>query len=140
MKSKIHTIRITQYAIRTFRQLNNEKGWLFKGKTTKSSITFRTNKPNSPIVQMNTSLFITMIYAIFASLTKVKNKPNSKPIKTKQSQFKPNQSQSYCVGAYSRISSKYIIPAPPATGLFLLPRPRVIELTLARFTPWSANA
>src|SRR5210317_2210164 len=38
------------------------------------------------------------------------------------------------------MSSKYIIPAPPATGLFLLPRPRVIELTFARLTPCSAKA
>ncbi len=65
------------------RQVNNEKGWLIKGKITKSSITFRKNKPNSPNVQMNASLFITMIYTIFASLTKVKNKPN-------QTQYKPN--------------------------------------------------
>jgi len=43
-------------------------------------------------------------------------------------------------GGYRRISSKYILPEPPATGLFLLPRPRAIVLTLARFTPWSANA
>jgi len=42
-----------------------------------------TNKPNSPIVQMNASLFTTMIYTIYASLTKVKNKPN-------QTQIKPN--------------------------------------------------
>ena len=40
------------------------------------------NKPNSPNVQMNASLFITMNYTIFASLTKVKNKPNSNPIQT----------------------------------------------------------
>jgi len=64
-------------------QLNNKKVWLFKGKITKSAITFSENKPNSPIVQVNVSLFIAMIYTIFASLTKVKNKPN-------QSQYKPN--------------------------------------------------
>ena len=44
---------------------------------------FRKNKPNSPNVQMNASLFITTIYTIFTSLTKVKNKPN-------QTQYKPN--------------------------------------------------
>jgi len=97
-------------------QLNNEKVWLFKGKTTKSSTTFRTNKPNSPIVQTNLTNLITMSYAIFISLTKVKNKPNSNPIAEwtkmnlsiystmeyknyrtgrakKQSQNKPNQTQ-----------------------------------------------
>jgi hypothetical protein len=62
------------------RQLNIEKSWLFKGKTTKSSTTFRRNKPNSPIVQINASLFITTNYVNFTSLTKVKNKPNSNPI------------------------------------------------------------
>jgi len=54
-----------------------------KEKTTKSSVTFRKNKPNSPIVQMNLTTYITMNYTIFASLTKVKNKPN-------QTQYKPN--------------------------------------------------
>ncbi len=43
-------------------------------------------------------------------------------------------------GGYRRISSKYIVPEPPANGLFLLPRPREIVSTLVRFTPWSANA
>ena len=37
-------------------------------------------KPNSPIVQTNVTLFAEMNYAIFDSLTKVKNKPNSNPI------------------------------------------------------------
>jgi len=46
----------------------------------------------------------------------------------------------YCAGRYSRISSKYIVPEPPACGLFLSPNPRAIVLTLARFTPCSANA
>jgi len=46
----------------------------------------------------------------------------------------------YGAGAYSRISSKYIVPEPPANGLFLLPRPREIVLTLVRFTPRSAKA
>jgi hypothetical protein len=66
---------------------------------------FLTNKANSPNVQMNTSLFITMIYTIFNSLTKVKNKANSNPIQTQtnpilanykawQSQTKPIQSRS----------------------------------------------
>jgi len=55
-------------------------------KTTKSSVTFRKNKPNSPIVQMNLSYLSTMNYAIFASLTKVKNKPNQ----TQSNPIKPN--------------------------------------------------
>jgi hypothetical protein len=62
-------------------QLNNEKGWLIKGKTTKSANTFCRNKPNSPIVQMHVTNLTTMNYTIFTSLTKVKNKPNSNPIK-----------------------------------------------------------
>ena len=66
------------------KQVNNEKDCLFKEKTTKSSTTFRTNKPNSPIVQTNVTLFTEMNYAIFASLTKVKNKPN-------QTQFQKGQ-------------------------------------------------
>jgi hypothetical protein len=68
---------------------------------------FMQNKPNSPNVQLNLTLFITMIYTIFTSLTKVKNKPNQtqntqisiiqRYIKInppsgakKQTQFKPN--------------------------------------------------
>jgi len=51
-----------------------------------------------------------------------------------------DQILAYGADRYRRISSKYIVPEPPATGLALLPRPRVIVLTLARFTPWSAKA
>jgi len=40
------------------------------------------NKPNSPNVQIDLTSFTIMIYTIFISLTKVKNKPN-------QTQFKP---------------------------------------------------
>ncbi len=47
------------------------------------------NKANSPIVQMNVTGLIAMNYTIFTSLTKVKNKPNSKPIQTQLSQLKP---------------------------------------------------
>ena len=72
------------------KQLNNEKGRQIKGKTTKSSTTFRINKPNSPIVQMNVTNLITMNYAIFTSLTKVKNKPNSNPINANYGQNKAN--------------------------------------------------
>ena len=54
-----------------------------KEKSTKSANTFCRNKPNSPIVQTDVTSFTTMNYTIFASLTKVKNKPN-------QSQYKPN--------------------------------------------------
>jgi len=64
-------------------QLNNEKGCLFKGKTTKSFTTFRTNKPNSPIVRTDVTSLKSMNYTIFISLTKVKNKPN-------QTQYKAN--------------------------------------------------
>ncbi len=51
---------------------------------------FMQNKPNSPNVQLNVTFFITMNYTIFTSLTKVKNKPNSNPIKAKT---KPIQTQ-----------------------------------------------
>jgi len=40
-------------------------------------------KPNSPIVRTDLTSFTTTIYTIFASLTKVKNKPN-------QTQYKAN--------------------------------------------------
>jgi hypothetical protein len=40
-----------------------------------------TNKPNSPNVQMNLTYLSAMNYTFFISLTKVKNKPNSNPIK-----------------------------------------------------------
>ena len=43
---------------------------------------FLQNKPNSPIVQTDVTSFTTMIYMIYASLTKVKFKPNSNPIQT----------------------------------------------------------
>jgi len=52
-------------------------------KMTKTAAVFMQNKPNSPIVQMDINPFITMNYPVFASLTKVKNKPN-------QTQYKPN--------------------------------------------------
>jgi len=52
-----------------------------KEKSTKSANTFCRNKPNSPNVQMNLNNLTAMNYAIFTSLTKVKNKPNSNPIK-----------------------------------------------------------
>jgi len=64
-------------------RVNNERGWLFKGKSSKNAITFKQNKPNSPNVQIHLTSFITMNYPILPSLTKVKNKP-------KQTQFKPN--------------------------------------------------
>ena len=54
-----------------------------KEKSTKSANTFCRNKPNSPIVQTDVTFFTTMYYTNFASLTKVKNKPN-------QTQFKAN--------------------------------------------------
>jgi hypothetical protein len=76
---------------------------------------FLTNKPNSPIVQSDLTSFTTMNYAISTSLTKVKNKPNSNPIKPNsnpilaqksvgQSQNKPNFG-----GSYIHIRLKLII-------------------------------
>ena len=51
---------------------------------------FLTNKPNSPNVQLSLTYSTTKNYANFASLTKVKFKPNQTQFKPKQSQFKPN--------------------------------------------------
>ena len=48
---------------------------------------FLQNKPNSPIVRMNVTNLTTMNYTIFTSLTKVKNKPNSNPIKANSNPF-----------------------------------------------------
>ncbi len=77
---KLESLKMKPQSLK--KQVNNKKGSKIKGKITKSYITFSENKPNSPIVQMNASLFITMNYTIFTSLTGVKNKP-------KQTQFKP---------------------------------------------------
>jgi hypothetical protein len=54
-----------------------------------------------------------------------------------------SQSQLYSAfsyGRYRRISSMNTSPSPPAVGLSLLPKPMVIELTLLRLIPWSANS
>jgi len=51
---------------------------------------FMQNKPNSPNVQIPLTFFITMIYTIFISLTKVKNKPNSNPNKPNLKRAKMN--------------------------------------------------
>ena len=63
-------------------QLNNEKVWSIKGKTTKSSITFRINKPNFQNAQMNVNAFLQKDY---------ENETAFRP--KKQTQFKPNQTQ-----------------------------------------------
>ncbi len=77
-------MRYTQYSIRNMHH---------KTQSTNSYVRiyqlFMRNKPNSPNVQMNLTFFTTMNYAIFASLTKVKNKANSNPIQTQLSQLKP---------------------------------------------------
>ncbi len=62
-------------------QLNNEKVWSIKGKTTKSSITFRRNKANFGKAQMNVNIYYIKEYQIFIPLAGQKNKPNSNPIK-----------------------------------------------------------
>ena len=62
-------------------QLNNEKVWSIKGKTTKSSITFRRNKPNFQDAQMNVNIYYIKDYQIFIPLAGQKNKPNSNPSK-----------------------------------------------------------
>ena len=112
MKSKIHTIRITQScpersrrdAIRTFSPLNNKKGSKIKGKITKSYTTFSENKPNLVNSEIGVSPFETSKYEISPACRGEKQtqfKANSNPIKAnfgpisrvnkaKQSQFKPN--------------------------------------------------
>ncbi len=62
-------------------QLNNEKVWSIKEKTTKSSITFRRNKPNFQKAKMNVNIYYIKEYQIFIPLAGQKNKPNSNPIK-----------------------------------------------------------
>ncbi len=79
-------------------QLNNEKVWSIKGKTTKSSITFRRNKPNFQDAQMNVSNIITMNYKNFIPLAGYKNKPNSNPLKacperSRMGQFPKSQNE-----------------------------------------------
>jgi hypothetical protein len=48
------------------------------------------NKPNSPIVHSDLTPFIEMNYVISTCLTKVKNKPNSNPIKAKKTNNQPS--------------------------------------------------
>jgi hypothetical protein len=74
---------------------------------------FMPNKPNSPNVQMNLSFFIAMDYAIFISLTKVKNKSNSNPIQT---QTKP------ILGQYQGRQSQYKAKTKPIQTQFQRPK------------------
>ncbi len=69
----------------------------------KNTTVFMQNKPNSPIVQTDVTFLATINYAIFASLTKVKNKPN-------QTQFKANTNPIFRMAKFalsSFITSKY---------------------------------
>jgi hypothetical protein len=61
------------------------------------------NKPNSPIVQIHVTSFITVNYEIFASPTKVKFKPNSNPI------FYP-PCELTCFGVYPRVCLPAVLP------------------------------
>jgi hypothetical protein len=54
---------------------------------------FLTNRPNSPIVQLDLTLFIAMNYTISTSLIKVKFKPNTNPNKANLKPIKPAQIQ-----------------------------------------------
>ncbi len=86
-------------------QLNNEKVWSIKGKTTKSSITFRRNKPNFQYAQMNVSNIITMNYKNFIPLAGYKNKPNSNPLKACPERSRMGQSpkgQNECKLIYNK--------------------------------------
>jgi hypothetical protein len=70
--------------------LNSKIGNLIKGKTTKSSTTFRRNKPNVKDAQMNLSSFMISKYVKVDNWLNRTNKPNSNPIK-------PNLSSVYCL-------------------------------------------
>ncbi len=64
-------------------QLNNEKVWSIKEKTTKSSITFRRNKPNFQDAQMNVNIYYIKDYQILSRWPDIKTNPiqtQSKPI------------------------------------------------------------
>ena len=67
------------------------------------SSVFMQNKPNSPIVQVNLTVFITMIYAISISLTKVKNKPNSNPISKSEKRPKEAKKKKSASGTFLRL-------------------------------------
>ncbi len=56
-------------------QLNNEKVWSIKGKTTKSSITFRRNKPNFQYAQMNVNIYYIKDYQILSRWPDIKTNP-----------------------------------------------------------------
>jgi hypothetical protein len=47
----------------------------------------------------------------------------------------PHLIHRYSTYRYSRISSKYIVPVPPAAGTPFVPKPMVMVFTLARLTP-----
>ena len=87
---KLKCLKMNRQSLK--KQVNNEKGSLFKGKIAKSSRLstsvenlrqisfFIRNKANSLNVQMNLTYLITMNYTIFICLTKVKNKAKTNPI------------------------------------------------------------
>ncbi len=53
------------------------------------STLFMQNKPNLPDAQMNVNSALTTDYENIANWTLGENKPNSKPIKANQTQYKP---------------------------------------------------
>ncbi len=66
-------------------QLNSKKVRLFKGKITKSSITFSENKPNFKNIKIGVSSFKTSKYEIstaWRSQKQTQYKPNTNPIQT----------------------------------------------------------
>jgi len=83
MKSKIHTIRITQScpersrrdAIRTFRQENNQKGRFSNEKSTKIAAAFIQNKPNFKNIKIGVSSFETSKYEILPAWRVEKTNP-----------------------------------------------------------------
>jgi hypothetical protein len=77
------------------------------------------NKPNLPIVQSDVKSFITMNYAIYACLTKVKNKPNSNPILTKTNPI-ASKTKNVLKLINNNELRKIKNPAPPGLIIFLL--------------------
>ena len=85
-------------------QLNNKKVWSFKGKITKSGITFRKYKPNFKNIKIGVNSFEISTYEILPAWRSKKQtqfKPNSNPI---QERPKINLS-TYFTGRYNNMTA-----------------------------------
>jgi len=79
-QTSTNKIRFTRYASRSDR-------------TSAQKNLFMQNKPNFSDTKINVSTAITMDYVNIRLHSRFKNKPNSKPIKPKYAENKPNQTQ-----------------------------------------------